>query len=145
MTEYRDEAIDASKFLVGVAVSLFMKMPHALQVLFWVMIADLISGIIASGIKKQLCSARGYVGAKKKTLMWIMLGVAHLANQTINFGVDFDSALAIYFIINEILSVAENCNRAGVKLPDWLETRLVAARDMDPGAGEHGKTKSQNA
>lgn len=122
----------ASKFVVAALMSLWIGMPHTLQVLFWVMLADQVSGMIVGGKRGELSSSRGWAGLKKKAQMWILIGVAHLADQVVHIGFDFDNAIAIYFIINEMLSILENCILSGVKPPAWLKGRLEALSELEP-------------
>lgn len=132
MPTVKDAVIAAAKYVTGAILAMWVSMPHAVMILFWVMLADQASGLIAGGKKGEISSARGFRGLKKKAHMWILIGVAHLADKVVNVGFDFDSGLAIYFIINEIISIAENAHRAGVPIPSWLHKRLQAVADIEP-------------
>lgn len=118
------------KVLLGVLASMWVSVPHTLQILFWCMLLDQISGMLVGAQQKKLSSTRGWIGLKKKSLMWCLIGVAHLAGEVVNIGLDFANVLAIYFIINEVLSIIENSALAGVSVPPWLKDRLIKVQSM---------------
>lgn len=133
------------KLLLGAVGSLWVGMPHTLQILFWCMLLDQISGMIVGGQQKKLSSTRGWIGLKKKSLMWCLIGVAHLAGEVVNIGMDFANVLGIYFVINEVLSIIENCAIAGVSVPPWLKSRLIKVQSMQDQKEDAENTLAEGA
>lgn len=120
------------KLLIGAALSVWSSLTPTLQTLFWISLLDIASGLIASGKFKNLCSEKAWRGMRRKCLMWILIFAAGLMNKIVNFGFDLSTALGIYFIITETLSIVENCGRAGLTLPVWLRGRLIQLAAQEP-------------
>lgn len=137
MYYFKSVGFTVAKITLGAAAAAWVSMPHALQLLFWVMLADMASGLIVGGKRGKLSSARGWEGLKKKSLMWILIGVSHLADQLVNVGFHFDEPLAMYFSINEIISVVENCGLMGVRIPGWLRPKLEALQELNGHSDKH--------
>jgi toxin secretion/phage lysis holin len=104
------------------ALPLVWQMLVALIVLMWI---DVATGLLAAGKQRQLSSAVGQKGVTKKVL--ILLGVAtagvlQLVVDHLPVISDFPSALILitvigWYIVIELLSIAENFARGGVLLP----------------------------
>ena len=115
-----------------------------LQVLIALMAADYLTGLIVAGIFKKsphtrsgtLSSAAGYLGLIKKCAALLLIYIGVLLDRAI--GEAFvRSALIIFFIGNEGLSLLENVGLMGVKYPQFLAKMLEALRDK----GDKGEDK----
>lgn len=100
-------------------------------------LADYITGIMASVYRKEAVSSyRSIRGIIKKILMWALVGVGvaidyllmYAGSQTgmqpvpVRFAVA--SLVAVWLTVNELLSILENIQAAGVVLPPFL-TRIL--------------------
>lgn len=100
-------------------------------------LADYITGIMASIYRKEAVSSyRSIRGIIKKILMWALVGVGvaidyllmYAGSQTglepvpVRFAVA--SLVAVWLTVNELLSILENIQAAGVALPPFL-TRIL--------------------
>lgn len=115
-----------------------------LQVLIALMAADYLTGLIVAGIFKKsphtrsgtLSSAAGYLGLIKKCAALLLIYIGVLLDRAL--GEAFvRSALIIFFIGNEGLSLLENVGLMGVKYPKFLAKMLEALRDK----GDKGDDK----
>lgn len=127
-------AVKALKLLVAAIITLVaaVHLSPTLTTLFWLMLLDLLSGMVIGFKSKKLSSSRGYDGIKKKAMMWILLGGAHLSDRVINVGFDFEEALGVYFIINEMLSLIENSALLGVPFPPYIIETLMKLKASPP-------------
>ena len=118
------------KTSVALVVSLWPSpFPPILRALFVLMLIDILSGMVAAG--KNLSSERGYWGIQKKAMMWLMIAGAKIAGVVVDADIPFDKVVAVYFIINECLSIIENAAKCGVTVPRWIKDRLVTLNKED--------------
>lgn len=115
--------------------SYFNVLAVPLAVLMAVMVVDYITGMVSAWYNRELSSKKGIFGIVKKVcylaLVCVGVGVDWLIysgmtqigvemSYTIFFGV----LVAIWLIINELISILENLSRIGVPLPKFL-TKIV--------------------
>lgn len=93
--------------------------------LFWALIAfmalDYISGVIVAIIEKRLSSEVGFRGLAKKFLMLVFVAVGHIADTYILGGTPAAmSAVMLFYIANEGISIIENAAALGLPVPKKL-------------------------
>lgn len=107
-------------------------------VLCAVMMLDWITGMTAAWINGELDSRVGFFGAIRKLGRLCLVAVGMAADYIIASGVStagaelpIDMAVALlvcfWLIINECISVLENCDKAGVPIPEFLRKALKRA------------------
>ena len=106
--------------------------------LFWALIAfmalDYISGVIVAIIEKRLSSEVGFRGLAKKFLILVFVAVGHIADTYILGGTPAAmSAVMLFYIANEGISIIENAAALGLPVPKKL-TNIM----------EHIKNKSES-
>lgn len=97
-------------------------------------VTDYMTGLYAAPYRgEKRNSSKGYHGIVKKICIWLLVWVgaavdvlmAYTAN-TVGIELPFDflvaSAVAVWLICNEIISILENMGDIGVALPDFLMT-----------------------
>ena len=103
-----------------------------IAVLAGAMIIDYISGIAAAWFNGELNSKTGKLGAIKKVCYMFLVISAGIIDWLIccglsNIGVDYQNKyyfgliVAVWLIINELLSILENCTRIGLPIPAFLK------------------------
>lgn len=93
--------------------------------LFWVLIAfmalDYITGVIVAVIEKRLSSEVGFRGLAKKFLILVFVAVGHIADTYILGGTPAAmSAVMLFYIANEGISIIENAAALGLPVPKKL-------------------------
>lgn len=107
-------------------------------VLCAVMMLDWVTGMTAAWINGELDSRVGFFGAIRKLGRLCLVAVGMAADYIIASGVStagaelpIDMAVALlvcfWLIINECISVLENCDKAGVPIPEFLKKALKRA------------------
>ena len=102
-----------------------------LIVLMVMMVLDYLSGMTAAWMHNELSSKVGAKGIVKKVgymaLVAVAMGVDYLiwtgitaVQLSIGYNMWFGLLVAIWLIINEMISILENLSRIGVPLPDFL-------------------------
>lgn len=93
--------------------------------LFWALIAfmalDYITGVIVAVIEKRLSSEVGFRGLAKKFLILVFVAVGHIADTYILGGTPAAmSAVMLFYIANESISIIENAAALGLPVPKKL-------------------------
>ena len=94
--------------------------------LFWALIAfmatDYITGVVVAAINKQLSSEVGFKGLAKKLMILVFVSLGHIADMYILGGTPVAmSAVMLFYIANEGLSIIENAGNLGLPVPKKLK------------------------
>ena len=92
------------------------------------MVLDIITGYCNAWKNSEISSSkmRDGLGKKCAELCYIVVGVL------LKFAIGVDLALQVlivYVCLMEITSLAENCDKLGVHLPEWLKKKLNNLND----------------
>lgn len=124
------------KFILSaVAASLsiyFKKMLIPIIMLIVAMSADYVSGFIAAWFEGKLSSKAGKKGALRKVCYMFLVVVSGIIDWiiacglsqigiTISFNFYFGTVVTIWLILNELLSILENCTRIGLPIPKFVK------------------------
>ena len=98
--------------------------------LFWALIAfmatDYITGVIVAVIDKQLSSEVGFKGLAKKLLILVFVSLGHIADMYVLGGTPVAmSAVMLFYIANEGLSIIENAGNLGLPVPKKLKDIMI--------------------
>ena len=130
-----------------------------LMILAGMMVVDYISGMMASKVEAiehpdnpeyGWSSKKGAKGIAKKvgylcviavamTVDWLILHVAGMIGVAVSAKALFSLLVAVWYILNELLSIIENAGRMGANVPDWLRSYIAVLKrkidDQDYGDG----------
>lgn len=78
----------------------------------------------------NISSQKGFKGIIKKGLMWVWVAIANLiymvlADQGLTVGQVIPDAVAVMFILNEVISLGENSAKLGVSVPEPIQRALA--------------------
>ncbi|CAL7904628.1 Toxin secretion/phage lysis holin [Fusobacterium necrophorum subsp. funduliforme] len=95
----------------------------AIKVILWAMVFDYISGIIKAIYVQNLSSKIGFKGIVKKIIILMIISAATkidllLGTNLIKINVRFITIC--FYVANEIISMLENVQTLGVKVPPFL-------------------------
>ena len=96
------------------------------------MIIDYATGMMAAWTNSELSSKRGVKGIVKKVgymalvvaamiLDWLIYQGLQQINLDLHYSVFFAVLVAVWLIINELISVLENLSRIGVPIPNFMK------------------------
>lgn len=93
--------------------------------LFWAVIAmmaiDYITGVILAVVNKRLSSRVGFRGIAKKLCIIMLMAVAHVIDaEVIGTGAGLMTAVQLFFLANEGISILENAAALGLPVPKKL-------------------------
>ena len=102
--------------------------------LFWALIAfmalDYITGVIVAIVEKRLSSEVGFRGLAKKFLILVFVAVGHIADTYILGGTPAAmSAVMLFYIANEGISIIENAAALGLPVPKKLTSIMEQIRN----------------
>ncbi len=94
--------------------------------LFWALIAfmatDYITGVVVAAVNKQLSSEVGFRGLAKKLMILVFVSLGHIADMYVLGGTPVAmSAVMLFYIANEGLSIIENAGNLGLPVPKKLK------------------------
>ena len=116
------------KWLGGAVVAIWLQMPTAAHFLLLFMALDIATGLVAGFIERKLASDVSYRGLARKVLILLMVGAAHVIVKAMGLQFDLGSAVATVYMVNEVISILENCARAGVPVPSVLVQALAKVK-----------------
>lgn len=109
--------------------------------LFWALIAfmalDYITGVIVAVIEKRLSSEVGFRGLAKKFLILVFVAVGHIADTYILGGTPAAmSAVMLFYIANEGISIIENAAALGLPVPKKLTSIMEQIKNKSESEDE---------
>lgn len=106
-----------------------------IMILVFAMIVDYITGMSAAWYNSELSSKKGIKGIVKKIsylalvvvamiIDWLIAQGLQQINIDMHYSVFFAVLVAVWLIINELISTLENLSRIGVPIPNFL-TKII--------------------
>ncbi|MFP3356835.1 phage holin family protein [Planococcus sp. SIMBA_143] len=126
--------------ITSFAVYLAGLIDAATVVLLFFMFLDMVTGLLRAWMTKSLNSTLGLAGLIKKFAVFVVLAMtAGIEYFFIHMGQDTNGLLilgvASFFVVNEGLSILENCAQMGLPIPPVLYNALDKL-NRDPGGKE---------
>lgn len=97
------------------------------QALFWLMVLDFLTGVLAAGREGVITSRVGLRGLRRKAVQWLVIAAVYAAQATVP-GVPAAQFVAGAMAAMEFVSILENAARLGAIPPvlvEWLRKRLA--------------------
>lgn len=151
----RVKHVDKAQAWVTIAVSAVMDFMGILAIPVFLMVGcnliDYITGLIASKYRnEQLNSYKGIRGIIKKVCMWLLVVVGAVvdeliryATQTMGFNIQIPfivaTLVAVWIVVNEIISILENLVDIGIDLPPFLMPIVKRIKKEVEEVGENEK------
>jgi len=126
--------------LGAIASYLFGGLDGFMYALISFVILDYISGVLAAIVKRELSSSIGFNGIARKCMIFIVVGVAHVADRELLGGTALmRDAVVFFYLANEGLSILENAIKINTPIPDVVKEKLLMFHDK----GNKGDEKSE--
>jgi toxin secretion/phage lysis holin len=107
-----------------------------LYALIGFMAVDYVTGVMCAILDKKLSSVIGFRGIFKKVLILVMVGIAHAIDRNlIGTGESVRTAVVMFYLSNEGVSLLENAARIGLPVPEKLKAILAQLRGKDVNRG----------
>ena len=123
--------IQISVAAVGGAVSWFIGGWDGLIIALIAFVTlDYILGVSIAIMRKKLSSEVGYRGILKKVLIFALIGVGHVLDCYVLGGVQaVRTAVILYYLSNEGISILENAAIIGLPVPERLREVLIQLKE----------------
>ena len=113
--------------IVGILGWFFGGLDGYIKVLITFSVIDYISGICKAGVERKISSTECFKGIAKKVMMFALVGIAHLIDKFLPGEKDaFRIAIILFYIGNEGISIIENADKIGVKIPKFLHGKFLS-------------------
>lgn len=126
-------------FFLGAIIGMFGWFFGGLDGFFKVLLAfaviDYFSGLaVAAWIKHNISSSIGFKGITKKCLMFSFVGIAHLLDKYMLGNTQvLRTAVCLFYVGNEGLSIIENADALGIPFPKALKDKFLGMRERHNG------------
>ena len=134
----------------GAVAGLFMRMPIAVRLLVLLMGLDYLSGVGVALLGKSpkseggaLSSRAGFVGLMRKAMILIVILLAAVLDN-LTGSAACTGAAAMFYIVNESLSILENAVLLGVPVPQKLTQALDVAKWTSNSEKEEPQNEKQD-
>lgn len=116
--------------LVGLIGWFFGGLDGFVRVLITFAVIDYLSGLaVALWVKHNISSSIGFKGISKKCLMFSFVGIAHILDKYMLGDTQaLRTAVCLFYIGNEGLSIIENADNLGVPFPKALKDRFLGLK-----------------
>lgn len=119
----------AAAALGGIAVYLWGPWDALIAVLIACVVIDYITGVIKGYYQGKASSKVGFKGIAKKVLIFALVALATLLDRVVPAANSaIRSAVMIFYIANEGLSILENAGALGLPLPSVLKKGIAALK-----------------
>lgn len=151
----RIKNVDKSQVRATVALSVVMDFLGILAIPVFLMVGcniiDYITGLAASKYRsEQVSSYKGMRGIIKKVCMWLLVVVGAVIDELIKYATSsmgfniqmpfvVATLVAVWIVVNEIISILENMIDIGVDLPPFLMPIVKRIKKEVEEAGENVK------
>ena len=117
--------VNGAKVIVAIGLALWVGLEPLFQLLLMLMALDILSGVTAAIVTKTVCSDVSFRGIGKKVMVLLLVAMASILSPLVADGaIPLGQGVALFYCINEAISVTENAGKAGVPLPSFLKDAL---------------------
>lgn len=119
-----------SIFIGGIVGLLIGELNGIMAALLIFMVADWLTGLMVAGKNKTVSSAIGFDGLFKKITILVLVIIGNAIDiWVIGNGAVFRSAVIMFYIANEGISILENTTELGVPYPDKIKEVLIQLKE----------------
>ena len=128
---------------IGLWLGLFIGPVNGLLIALIVfVITDYITGFASAIVRKELSSSVGFKGLARKVLIFLIVGIANVLDvYVLGANAVLRTAVILFYMANEGLSIIENAGEIGLPIPKKLKEVLAQLRKK---SGEDDKDGQDN-
>ena len=113
--------------IVGISGWFFGGLDGFFKVLLACAIVDYITGICRGGSEGKISSRIAFEGIKRKVTMFFFVGLANIIDkEMLNNTEALKTAVCLFYIGNEGISIIENAEKLGVRIPKFLHGKFLS-------------------
>ena len=112
--------------VLGLLAWFFGGLDGFIKVLLAFSLIDYVTGVCAAGLEHKLSSTIGFKGIVKKCVIFALVGVAHVIDKYfLGDTAALRTAVCLFYVGNEGLSILENAYRLGIPFPQVLKDKFL--------------------
>ena len=128
----------AAGIIGGLCASMLVGFDSILTALISLIVLDYLTGIIKAIARKRLSSEIGFKGIAKKILMLFIVALSCAIQNIINSSIPVREIVIMFYIVNEGLSIVENCAEL-IPIPEKLKSILLQLQNEKADENEEEK------
>lgn len=101
------------------------------------MALDYLTGVLCAIADKRLSSAVGFRGICRKVLILVLVGAANALDALLGADTALRSAVLVFYLSNEVLSLTENAAQLGLPVPEKMKRVLAQLHGRAGGTREN--------
>lgn len=115
---------------IGLWLGLFIGPVNGLLIALIVfVITDYVTGFASAIVRKELSSSVGFKGLARKVLIFLIVGIANVLDvYVLGANAVLRTAVILFYMANEGLSIIENAGEIGLPIPKKLKEVLAQLR-----------------
>ena len=118
----------ATGIIGGLCASMLGGFDSILTALISLIVLDYLTGVLKAVAKKRLSSEIGFKGIAKKILTLFIVALACAIQKMISSSIPVREIVIMFYIVNEGLSIVENCAEL-IPVPEKLKSILLQLRN----------------
>lgn len=128
---------------IGLWLGLFIGPVNGLLIALIVFVlTDYVTGFASAVVRKELSSSVGFKGLARKVLIFLIVGIANVLDvYVLGANAVLRTAVILFYMCNEGLSIIENAGEIGLPIPKKLKDVLAQLRKK---SGEDDKDEQDN-
>lgn len=128
---------------IGLWLGLFIGPVNGLLIALIVFVlTDYVTGFASAVVRKELSSSVGFKGLARKVLIFLIVGIANVLDvYVLGANAVLRTAVILFYMANEGLSIIENAGEIGLPIPKKLRDVLAQLRKK---SGEDEKDDKDN-
>lgn len=128
---------------IGLWLGLFIGPVNGLLIALIVFVlTDYVTGFASAVVRKELSSSVGFKGLARKVLIFLIVGIANVLDvYVLGANAVLRTAVILFYMCNEGLSIIENAGEIGLPIPKKLKDVLAQLRKK---SGEDDKDDEDN-
>jgi toxin secretion/phage lysis holin len=120
--------------------------PLTIQALLFLTALDMLTGWGKAIVTRRLSSDISRQGAVRKGMAFLLVAAGWVAHVKLGVPINLAEVLAGFFAASELLSILENCQEAGLRLPRNLDQYLAPVEERRYARSDRQRTEdSQSA
>lgn len=128
---------------IGLWLGLFIGPVNGLLIALIVFVlTDYVTGFASAIVRKELSSSVGFKGLARKVLIFLIVGIANVLDvYVLGANAVLRTAVILFYMCNEGLSIIENAGEIGLPIPKKLKDVLAQLRKK---SGEDDNDEQDN-
>ncbi len=120
------------KWVAAAVAAFWAGLSPTIHILIVLMGIDYLTGLTGAFVTKSIDANTSFRGLVKKVMTLVLIYTCHIITKPLGINVDLGNMVALAYVVNEVISVVENCNAAGINVPPIILQYLANVKNLIP-------------